>query len=87
MNGRIGLRIDNKTLCVCDNGLKVHDVTDVTAIDKHLIKHFSTGFDGYDVIPYNNVLMMIADDGIHQYDYSDLQNIVPISHIKINQSK
>jgi hypothetical protein len=87
MNGPKGLGIDNKTLFVCDNGLKVYDVTDVTAIDKHLIKHFSTGFDGYDVIPYNNVLMMIADDGIHQYDYSDLQNIVPISHIKINQSK
>lgn len=82
-----GLGIDKKTLFVCDDGLKVYDVTDLTAIDKHLIKHFSNGFDGYDVIPYNNVLMMIADDGIHQYDYSDITDIKEIngSYIRVNQ--
>jgi hypothetical protein len=82
-----GLGIDKKTLFVCDDGLKVYDVTDVTKIDEHLIKHFSAGFDGYDVIPYNNVLMMIADDGIHQYDYSDLTDIKEImgGYIRVNQ--
>ncbi|MDD2382511.1 MAG: hypothetical protein PHV35_12520 [Mariniphaga sp.] len=84
-----GLGIDRKTLFVCDHGLKVYDVTDVTTIDEHLIKHFSNGFDGYDVIPYNNVLMMIADDGIHQYDYSNLTDIKEIngSFIPVNQTK
>jgi len=84
-----GLGIDRKTLFVCDDGLKVYDVTDVTTIDEHLIKHFSNGFDGYDVIPYNNVLMMIADDGIHQYDYSNLTDIKEIngSFIPVNQTK
>lgn len=82
-----GLGIDKKTLFVCDDGLKVYDVTDVKTIDKHLIKHFSNGFDGFDVIPYNNVLMMIADDGIHQYDYSDLTDIKEIKggYIRVNQ--
>jgi len=41
------------------------------------------GMDGYDLIPYNNVLMMIANDGIYQYDYADLNNIHLISKIPI----
>lgn len=30
-----------------------------------------------------NVLMMIADNGLYQYDYSDLSNIRPLSVISI----
>lgn len=83
-----GLGIDQKTLFVCDDGLKVYDVKDVMKIDENLKKHFKAGFDGYDVIPYNNVLMMIADDGIHQYDYSNLQDIREIEsgYIAVNQT-
>jgi hypothetical protein len=36
-----------------------------------------------DVIPYGNVLIMIAEDGIYQYSYSDLQNIQQVSKIPI----
>lgn len=41
------------------------------------------GMDGYDLIPYGNVLMMIADNGPYQYDYSDLNNIRALSVISI----
>jgi hypothetical protein len=39
--------------------------------------------EGYDVIAFNNVLMMIADDGLYQYDYSDLSRIRQISKLPI----
>ncbi len=77
-----GLGIENGTLFVCDDGLKVFKVEDPQTIMANLLEHY-TGMDGYDVIPYNNTLMMIADDGIYQYDYSDLNNIKELSKLSI----
>ena len=79
-----GLGIDNKTLFVCDGtaGLKIYDSTDPLQIDLHLIKQY-TDLNAFDVIPFGNVLIMIAEDGIYQYSYSDLQNIQQISKIPI----
>ena len=37
-----------------------------------------------DVIPINNVLLMIAEDGLYQYDYSDINNLELLSVIPIN---
>jgi hypothetical protein len=45
------------------------------------------GMDGYDLIPYDNVLMMIADDGLYQYDYTDMDNITKLSVIPIKKKK
>jgi len=77
-----GLGIDNKTLFVCDGaaGLKIFDATDPTTIDQHLIKNYQE-IQARDVIPLNGILIMISTSGIYQYDYSDLNNIVEISHI------
>ncbi|MCL2328166.1 MAG: hypothetical protein FWC39_06580 [Bacteroidetes bacterium] len=69
-----GLGIDNSTLFVCDDGLKIFNAKNPQTIIANQLAHY-TGMDGYDVIPFNNVLMMIAEDGLHQYDYSDLGNI------------
>ena len=77
-----GLGIDNGTLFVCDDGLKIFDATDPVAILANRLVHYS-GMDGFDVIPFNNVLMMIADDGLYQYDYSDLMQIRPLSKLPI----
>ena len=38
----------------------------------------------YDVIPLNGVLMLIGDDGLHQYDYTDLSDIKLLSTIAIS---
>lgn len=79
-----GLGINNGILFVCDDGLKVFDATEPQKIMANQLVHYS-GMEGYDVIPYNNVLMMIAEDGLYQYDYSDLENINQISKIKVGK--
>jgi hypothetical protein len=86
MTGPYGLGIDNKTLFICDGdaGLKVYDVTDKRKIDDHQIARFP-GIKTYDVIPFNNYLFMIGDDGFYQYDYSNLQNINQISLIPVKK--
>jgi len=84
MNEPYGLGIDNKTLFVCDGpaGLKIYNANDPMAIDGNLLKQY-TDLKAFDVIPFNNLLIMIAEDGIYQYNYSDLQNIVQLSKIPI----
>jgi Uncharacterized conserved protein len=79
-----GLGIDNGTLFVCDDGLKVFKATEPQKIMANQLAHYS-GMDGFDVIPFNNVLMMIADDGLYQYDYTDVNKIKQISKIKIGK--
>ena len=78
-----GLGIDNGTL------LSVR--TDCRClIRKTLPRLWPTGsrilkMDGFDVIPYNNVLMMIAEDGIYQYDYTDVTEIKQVSRLPIGK--
>ncbi|MDR1544535.1 MAG: hypothetical protein LBS50_09070 [Prevotellaceae bacterium] len=80
MTRPMGLGIDNGTLFVCDDGLKIFNTENPQTIMANELAHYS-GMSGYDVIAFNNLLMMIAEDGIYQYDYSDLNNIVPLSVI------
>jgi hypothetical protein len=77
-----GLAIDNGTLFVCDDGLKIFDASNPQTLMANRFAHYS-GMEGYDVIAFNNVLMMIADDGLYQYDYSDLSRIRQISKLPI----
>ena len=79
-----GLGIDNGILFLCDDGLKVYDATDPMIMMSKKLAHYQ-GMDGYDVIPFNNTLMMIASDGIYQYDYSNLNNIKQLSKLSIGQ--
>lgn len=79
-----GLGIDNGTLFLCDDGLKVYKADNPQTIMANRLAHYS-GMEGYDVIPYNNVLMMIADDGIYQYDYSNLDKITLLSKIVVKK--
>lgn len=84
MKGPKGLGIDNGTLFVCDDGLKIFDAKDPQTIMANRLAHFAD-IDGFDVIPFNNVLMMIAEDGIYQYDYSDVKNIRRLSRLPIGK--
>ncbi len=77
-----GLGIDNGTLFLCDDGLKVYDAKDPLIMMGKRLAHYP-GMDAYDVIPFNNVLMTIADDGIYQYDYQNLDEIKFLSKIAI----
>lgn len=77
-----GLGLDGNTLFLCDgpDGLKVFDKTDLSTIAQHQISQFP-GINSADVIPYNQVLVMTAKEGIYQYSYADLQNISQLSLI------
>lgn len=79
-----GLGIDNGTLFLCDDGLKIYNAEDPQTLMANRLAHYS-GMEGYDVIPHNNVLMMIADDGIYQYDYSNLKEIKLLSKLSVKK--
>jgi hypothetical protein len=79
-----GLGIDNGKLFLCDDGLKIYKVGDPQKLLSNRLAHFMD-MDGFDVIPYNNVLMMIAEDGLYQYDYSDLSKINLLSTLEIGK--
>ena len=80
-----GLGIDNDALFLCDDGLKVFKLGNPQMLIGNQIAH-QKGMDGFDVIPFDNVLMMIADNGLYQYDYSDIDNIKQLSVIPINKN-
>ncbi len=83
-----GLGIDNKTLFICDGnaGLKIYDVTDPLRADENLIKAYPH-VKAFDVIPLQKSLILMAADGIYQYNYADLSNIKEISKIPISALK
>ncbi len=80
-----GLGKDGDALFICDgtDGLKIYDASDNSKITDNLLAHYES-IQAFDIIPFNNVAMMIGEDGLYQYDYSDLSNIKFLSHISIS---
>jgi hypothetical protein len=81
-----GVGIDNGTLFICDGdaGLRIFDASDPLTITQHSLAHYDS-ISALDVIPINQVAMMIGSDGIFQYDYSDVKNIRLLSQIPIGK--
>lgn len=79
-----GLGIRDGILFICDgdDGLKVYDASDVSKITSNQLAHFKN-INTFDVIPLENILLMIGEDGLYQYDYSDLEDIHEISMIPV----
>lgn len=77
-----GLGLDGNTLFITegDEGLKVFDITDVSKIDENMIQHL-TGFNAFDVIPNNGTLILTGNDGLYQFDYTNLDEIKLLSLI------
>jgi len=63
----LGLGIDSTTLFLCDEGLKVYDISDVYNLD---LKHYFN-ITAYDVIPVDGLLMVVGSDGLYQYRYAN----------------
>jgi len=65
-----GLGINGTCLFIAegDYGLKVFNASDVSKIDENLIAHHE-GIHALDVIPLDDVLFMIGNDGLYQYQY------------------
>jgi len=76
----VGLSKDGNHLFVCDgiSGLKIYDATDV--INLQLIQQLSDGT-FYDVVAQNGLAIVVAGDGLYQYDYTDLNHIHLISKL------
>jgi len=79
-----GLGVDGDALFICDgkDGLKIYNKSDVRQITQNRLAHYPN-LQAFDVIPYQNVAMMIGEDGLYQYDYADLTNIRQISVLPI----
>lgn len=79
-----GLGIDGNLLFICDGkaGLKIYDKSDPLAIITNQIAHYPD-IDTYDVIPVNGILILVGQDGIFQFDYTNPKNIKKISQINI----
>ncbi|MCE6990653.1 LVIVD repeat-containing protein [Dyadobacter sp. CY323] len=82
-----GLSIDFPTLYLCEgeHGLKVFDVADKFAVDKHQIAHFKN-MDAYDVISLGKTLLLIGKDGFYQYDASNPKDIRMLSKIPVGKA-
>lgn len=79
-----GLGIDDEILFVCDglDGLIVYDASELAFINRRKLAQFSD-IKAFDVIPFNDYLFMVGEDGFYQYDYSDISNIQEVSFIKV----
>ena len=86
MTNPYGLGKDGNLLFICDGsaGLKVYDASDPKAISSHLIYSYPD-IKTFDVIPIGNILVMIGDDGLFQYSYSNIQDITLLSKIEIKK--
>ena len=78
----MGLSKDGNLLFICDgtDGLKIYNASEVHNLQ--LIKQFP-GVETYDVIAWNKIAIVVAKDGLYQYDYSNANNIHLVSKINI----
>ncbi len=86
MHSPYGLGVDGDILFLCDGdaGLKVFNISNKFQITGNQIATFP-GIRTYDVIPLNDYLFMIGDDGFFLYDYSNLQDIKQLSLIPVKK--
>lgn len=84
MSNPHGLSKDANTLFICDGaaGLKIYNAADPKNLS--LLKTIG-GIETYDVIAYNNRALVVAKDGLYQYDYSNLNAIKLLSKIILSK--
>lgn len=77
-----GLGIEGNTLFICEGryGLKVFDATKP---DSLVETQSISGIHTYDVIPRNQVLIVVGQDGLYQYSYNNAQQLSQLSVIPI----
>jgi hypothetical protein len=77
-----GLSKDGSVLFICDGneGLKIFNATDPGNIT--LFKQFALQ-EANDVIAYHNIALVVAKDGLYQYDYSNVLDIKLVSKITV----
>lgn len=85
MHNPHGLGIDSTTLFICDGdeGLKIFDASDPLKVTDNQLNHFED-IDAFDVIPLGGHLLLIGEDGLHQYDYRDKTAIFLLSTLNMD---
>lgn len=78
MSNPAGLSKDGNILFICDgtDGLKVYDASNVHALN--LISHIKD-IETYDAIAWDKRLLVVANEGLFQYDYSDASSLKRLS--------
>ena len=81
-----GLGKKGDLLFICDGsaGLKIYDASEPKTLGNKLVYSYPN-IDAFDVIPIGNLLVMIGDNGLYQYNYSDIKNITLLSKIEVKQ--
>jgi len=82
-----GLSVTEESLFLCegDQGLKVFDNDNPLQVGNHQLSHLDN-FEAYDVInlpTHEDVLLLIGADGFFQFDVSNPEQPVEISHIPV----
>jgi len=79
-----GLGKDGNLLFICDgaSGLKIYNASDPRKITNNLVYAYPN-INAFDVIPVDDVLVLIGDNGLYQYDYSNIANISLLSKIEV----
>lgn len=80
-----GLAIENEILFICDDGLKVFQVQQTGELTIDLLTHYKTIHGGKPTFLGKNTLLLIADDGLYQYDYSNLKEIKLLSKLSVGK--
>jgi hypothetical protein len=78
-----GLAKDGDLLFICDgsDGLKVYNTSNVLSLQLlDRVKNIET----YDVIAWNNKLLVVAKGGLYQYNYSNPSSLSLISKLAVN---
>lgn len=78
-----GLSKDGNLLFICDGkaGLKLYDASD--AKDLKMIRTIEN-IETYDVIAYNKIALVVAKDGLYQYNYSNPSDLRLMSRLGID---
>ena len=78
-----GLSKDGNLLFICDgrDGLKMYDAA--APANLKLLQTISD-METYDVIAYGGLAIVVAKDGLYQYDYRDRNNVKMLSKITLN---
>jgi len=80
----LGKKGDLLFICDGDAGLKIFDASDPETVGYRMIYSYQN-INAYDVIPVGDILVMIGDDGLYQYSYSDIQHISLLSKIEVKK--
>ena len=82
-----GLSISNDYLFLCEgqSGLKIFDKSEPSKVGDNQLAHLKNFF-AFDVISFENGLMVVVgEDGLYQYDYSNMDDIKALSVIPVTR--